>query len=228
MSDLPYAPISLGRWDPYRRTPSISLVNGRIKFLPGPGTQGEFEVKEAAFPVGARLEYRVRKGDMYFDGDHSQALGRTLWVIEPNGSRILLADGFILYISLTVAAKNLEKTGIPFRAVNFYEGKDGKVIETELSIPKSGRRLATGLFLGFSNVWLGVIAGLFIRNVSYVVGLGVFGFSILAIATLRSATSKRVAALTLAWTSITYSAGYAVVVLLTRWVVSGLTGRQLL
>ena len=117
MTDLSYAPISLGRWDPYRRTPSVSVRNGRLKFLPGPGSQGQFDVKEVAFPDGARLEYRVQKGDMYFDGDHSQALGRTLWVIEPDGSRSLLANGFILYMDLTVAARNLGKRGIVFRAV---------------------------------------------------------------------------------------------------------------
>lgn len=71
---------------------------------------------------------------MYFDGDHSQALGRTLWVIGPDGSKNLLASGFILYISLTIAARNLKKRGIPFRAVSFYEGKDGQVVDNEISI----------------------------------------------------------------------------------------------
>ena len=56
MADFAYVPISLGRWDPYRRTPSVLLQNGKIKFLPGPGTCGEAEVKVAAFPAGARLE----------------------------------------------------------------------------------------------------------------------------------------------------------------------------
>ena len=225
MADLPDAPISLGRWDPYRRTPSVSLRNGRLKFLPGPGTQGQFEVKEVAFPDGARLEYRVQKGDMYFDRDHSQALERTLWVVEPDGNKNLLASGFVLYMDLKVAARNLEKKGIVFRAVSFYEGKDGQAVETELSIAKSGLQFAAGLFLGFSNVWLGLIAGLFIRSVSYIICIGVLAFAILAITTLRSATSKRAASLTIAWTSITYSAGYAASVVLARWVVTGLAGR---
>ena len=225
MADLPYAPISLGRWDPYRRTPSVSLRNGRLKFLPGPGSQGQFDAKEVAFPDGARLEYRVQKGDMYFDGDHSQALGRTLWVIEPDGSTNLLASGFVLYMDLTVAARNLEKRGIVFRAVSFYEGKDGEAVEREFSIAKSGLRFTTGLFLGFSNLWLGLVAGLFIRSVNYIIGVGVIAFAILAITTLRSAASKRAASLAIALTSITYSAGYVASVLLARWVVSGLTGR---
>ena len=225
MADLPYAPISLGRWDPYRRTPSVSLRNGRIKFLPGPGTQGEFDVKEVAFPTGARLEYRVQKGDMYFDGDHSQALGRTLWVIEPDGSRNLLANGFILYMDLTVAARNLEKRGIRFRAVSFYEGKNGQAVETELAIAKSGLRLTTGLFLGFSNLWLGLIAGLFVHSVSYIIGIGALAFAILAITRLRSAASKRAASVTIVSTLFTYGAGYVVSVVLVRWAGRGLTGR---
>lgn len=225
MADSPYAPISLGRWDPYRRTPSVSLRNGKIKFLPGPGAQGEFDVKEAAFPSGARLEYRVQKGDMYFDGDHSQSLGRTLWVIEPDGSRNLLAEGLVLYISLTVAAKNLRKRGIPFRAVSFYEGKDGQVVEKEIEIPRSGARFTTGLILGFSNLWLGAIAGAFIRNMSQIIAVGVFAFVILAIITLRSAASKRVASVSIASTLFTYAAGYSVAVVLVRFVLSGVTGR---
>jgi hypothetical protein len=129
MAGSPYADISLGRSDPFQRTPSLSLRNGRIKFIPGPGTQGQFDVREAAFPAGARLEYRVQKGDMYFDGDRSQSLARTLWVIAPDGSKDLLASGFILYLSLTAAARNLKKHGIPFRAVSSYENKDGEVME---------------------------------------------------------------------------------------------------
>jgi hypothetical protein len=33
-------------------------------------------------------------------------------VIEPDGSTNLLASGFVLYMDLTVAARNLEKRGI--------------------------------------------------------------------------------------------------------------------
>lgn len=225
MAASPYAPISLGRWDPGQRTPSLSLRNGRIRFIPGAGIQGEFDVREAAFPSGARLEYRVQKGDMYFEGDHSQSLGRTLWVIAPDGSKSLLASGFILYMSLTVAARNLGKRGIPFRAVSFYEGKDGQVVEHEISIPETGARFTMALFLGFSNLWLGAIAGAFIHSLIWIIALGAFAFAILAIITLRSAASKRVASLSMASTLITYAAGYLVVVVLIRSVLSGFTGR---
>ncbi len=225
MADSPYAPFSLGRWDPYQRSPLLSLRNGTIKFIPGKGTQGAFEAKEAAFPSGARLEYRVQKGDMYFDGDHSQSLGRTLWVVAPDGSKNMLASGFILYMSLPVAARNLRKLGILFRAVSFYEGKDGQVIEHEISIPQSGAQSTMAFFLGLSNLWLGAIAGAFIHSLSQIIALGAFAFAILAIVTLRSAGSKRVASLAVTSTLITYAAGYLVVVVLVRSVLSGFTGR---
>ncbi len=218
MADSPYALISLGRWDPYRRTPSVSVRNGRIKFLPGPGTQGEFDVKEAAFPAGARLEYRVQKGDMFFDGDYNQSLGRTLWVIEPDGNRSLLATGFVLYMSLTVAARNLEKRGIPFRVVSFYQGKDGQTVEEGISISHSGARFTSALFLGFSNLWLGIIAGLFVHRVGYVIAIGAVAFVVLAMARVHSAASRRTAFLNIISTLPIYAAGYAVAVVFVRFV----------
>lgn len=225
MTDSSAAPISLGRWDPYRRTPSVSFRNEKIRFLPGSGTHTEFDVKEAAFPAGARLEYRVQKGDMYFDGDHSQSLGRTLWVIQPDGTRTLLASGFVLYISLNVAFKNLKKGGIPFRAVSFYEGKDGQVVEKEISIQQSGVRLSIGLWLALSNLWLGLIAGAFIHSVAQIIAIGAFAFVVLAVITLISAASKRSAFVAIASRLFTYAAAYAVVVVLTRWVLSGIARR---
>jgi hypothetical protein len=225
MADSSYAPISLGRWDPYRRTPSLWLENGTVKFIPGKGTQGEFEAREAAFASGARLEYRVQKGDMYFDGDHSLSLGRTLWVIAPDGSKNLLASGLILYISLPVAVRNLNKRGIPFRAVSFYESKDGQVVEHEISLPQLGARFTTALFLGLSNLWLGAIAGAFIHSLGQIIALGALAFAILAVLTLRSAASKRLASLTVASTLITYAAGYLVTVVLVRSVLRGPAGR---
>lgn len=218
MADSPQAPISLGRWDLYRRTPSVSVRNGRIKFLPGPGTQGQFNVKEAAFPPGATLEYRVEKGDMFFDGDHSQSLGRTLWVIEPDGSRSLLATGFVLYMSLTVAAGNLEKHGIPFRAVSFYKGKDGQIVENGISIPHSSARFTAALFLRFSNFWLGIIAGFFVHRVGYLIAIGAVAFTVLAMAMVHFAESRRTALLNIISTLPIYAAGYAVAVVCVRFV----------
>ena len=217
--------IALGRYDPWRRTPSLEILNGKIRFLPGKGSHGEFDITDAAFPPGARIEYRVQKGDMYFEGDHGQALGRTLWVIGPDGSRELLATGFVLYMDLTVATRNLEKRRIPFRAVSFYEGRNGEQIETELSISSSRLQLPLALLLGSSGLWLGVIAGLFVHSAGFTIGIGAFGFAALAIATLRSTASKRAALVTVASTLLTYPVGYAVSVLVVRSAVGNFAGR---
>jgi hypothetical protein len=187
-----------------------------MKFLPGEGTYGQFEKTTAAFPSGSRLEYRIQ-GDMYFDGDHSQTLGRALWVIEPDGSRKLLASGFVLYVSLPVAARNLEKCGIPFRVVRFYERKNGEQVETEISTSNSRLRLPVLLLLTSSNLWLGVIAGLFIHGVVYLIGVGTVAFVVLSIATVRSAASGRAAFLRIIATLPLYAAGYAVAVVLVRF-----------
>jgi hypothetical protein len=100
----------------------------------------------------SRVEYRIKTGDMYFDGDHGQPLESTLWVIEPSGSKKLLASGFILYVDLTVAARNLEKRRVPFRAVSFYEEANGEPVETEISTSHSRLRLPLGLLLASSNL----------------------------------------------------------------------------
>lgn len=217
MADSPYAPISLGRWDPYRRTPSVSLRRGSIRFLPGPGTQSQFEVKDAAFPAGSRLEYRVQKGDMYFDGDHSQALGRTLWVIGPDGSKTLLASGLVLYMNLTVAARNLKERGIAFRAVSCYEAQDGQVVEKEITIPQSGAQFALGLALASSNLWLGLIAGLFVHAAAYLVAIGIIPFLLLTIATVRTAANRKSALVRIFSAAPTYAGVYIFAIILVRF-----------
>jgi hypothetical protein len=209
--------IALGTYDPFRRTPSLEIQDGKIKFLPGQWTMGQFEKTVTAFPPGARVEYHVQKGDMYFGGDHSQALARTLWVIEPSGSRKLLASGSILYIDLAVAASNLEKRGIPFRAMSFYEGANGEPVETEISTSNLRLRLPVGLLLASSNLCLGVIAGLLIRSVGYLIGIGTAAFLVLAVAKVRSAASRKTAFLKVISTLPIYAIGYAVAVVLVRF-----------
>lgn len=213
----PQSRITLGRYDPWRRTPSLEIQDGEMKFLPGQGTYGEIKTTAAAFPPGSHLEYRIQKGDMYFDGDHSQTLGRALWVIEPNGSRKLLASGFVLYVSLTVAARNLKKCGIPFRVVSFSEGKNGEQVESEISTSQARLRLPVWLLLTSSNLWLGVIAGLFIHRVGYLIGVGTVAFVVLSIVTVRSAASGRAAFLRIISTLPIYAAGYTVAVVLVRF-----------
>ena len=156
--------IALGRYDPLRRTPCLEILDGEIKFLPGQGTKDQFETTAATFSPGSRVEYRVERGDKYFAGDHGQVLARTLWVIEPNGSRKLMASGFVIYINLLVAARNLEKVGIPFRAVSFYEGANGKLVETEISTSQSWPRLSVALLQLFRCQSVANAAGSAIRQ----------------------------------------------------------------
>ncbi len=208
--------IALGRYDPFRRTPSVEIKDGQMKFLPGQGAQDQFQTTMATFPPGSRVEYRVQRGDMYFAGDHGQALARTLWVIEPNGSRKLLASGFVIYINPLVAARNLEKVGIPFRAVIFYEGANGEPVETKISTSHLRLRLSVGLLLASSNLWLGLFAGLLIRSISYLIGVGTVGFLILAVVRVRAASSKKGALLKIISTLPIYATGYGVTIVLVR------------
>jgi len=217
MVNLQSPRIPLGRYDPLRRTPSLEIKDGQISFLPGQGAQDQFQITMATFPPGSRVEYRVQRGDMYFEGDHSQALTRTLWVIEPNGSRKLMASGFVIYINLLVAARNLEKAGIPFRAVSFYEGAHGKPVETEISTSHLRLRLSVELLLASSNLWLGVFAGLLIHSISYLIGIGTVAFLVLAVVRVRSAASRKGAFFKIIATLPIYATGYGVAVFLARF-----------
>src|ERR1700686_4442342 len=120
--------ISLVPYDPFKRVPTLSFQDGKITFLPGRGAT-ELATVETQFPPGARLEYRIEKGDMYLKGDHSLGLNRALWVIHPDGTRKLMARDFTLYIHLRKAARNLERVEIPFTVVSFYQAPDGHEVE---------------------------------------------------------------------------------------------------
>ena len=78
--------------------PFIEIHDGSITFIPGPKTYDTLAVHRAAFPPGARSEYRVETGDMYFDGDRGITLARSLWVIEPDGIKKLLVRDFLLFV----------------------------------------------------------------------------------------------------------------------------------
>ena len=211
--------IALGRYDPWRRTPSLEIQDGALKFLPGPGAEDQFETTTAAFPPGSRIEYRIQKGDMYFEGDRSQTIGRTLWVITPDGSRKRLVGGSVLYVSLTVASRNLGSLGIPFRVVSVYERANGEKIETEVPVSHARVGFSAALLVGTSNLWLGAIAGLFFHEVAYLVGIGTVAFAFIAVARLHSAASHRAALLKLVSMLPIYAAGYALAVVLARVVV---------
>jgi hypothetical protein len=211
--------IALGRYDPWRRTPSLEIQDGTLKFLPGRGAEDQFEATAAAFPPGSRIEYRIQKGDMYFEGDRSQTLARTLWVVTPDGTRKRLASGSVLYVSLAVASRNLGNLGIPFRVVSVCEGANGDKVETEIPTSRSRVGLPAALLVGTSNLWLGVIAGLFIHEVAYLVGIGMVAFALIAIARVQSTASNRSAFLQIVSMFPIYAAGYAFAVVLARFAV---------
>src|SRR6266568_5334546 len=108
--------IALGRTqDAFNRVPFIEFHDGNITFQPGQSMRDTFTAAKAAFPPGARLEYRIETGDMYIDGDRGQALGRSLWVIKPDGTRELLVRGFNIYVDFELANLHLKSAGIPFQ-----------------------------------------------------------------------------------------------------------------
>jgi hypothetical protein len=78
-------------------------------------------------------------------------------------------------------------------------------------------RLSVGLLLASSNLWLGVIAGLLIHSVGYLIGVGTVAFLVLAVATVRSAASGKRAFLKVTSTLPIYAIGYALAVVLVRF-----------
>jgi hypothetical protein len=195
------------------------MQDGTLKFLPGRGADDQFEATAAPFPPGSRIEYRIQKGDMYFEGDRSQTLGRTLWAVTADGTQKRLASGFVLYISLAVASRNLGNFGIPFRVVSVYGKPNGDKVETEIPLSRSRIGFPAALLVGTSNLWLGVIAGLFVREVQYLVGIGLLAVTLIAITRVYSAASHRAAFLHLVSMLPMYAAGYALAVVLARFAV---------
>ena len=207
--------ITLGKWVPHK-APSVEFEGGRVKFIPGEGARDEFQTVAADFPLGSRIEYRVQRGDIYFQGDHAQSLGRTLSVVEPNGRRELLAGGFILYMEVGFAAKNLLKHGIPFRAVSFYKGEGGQEVEQEIPTSSARIRLTAGLVLGLGNLFLGLVAGLFVQKTVALIAVGAISAGGLSIVAVWSATAKKTAVVNMLANLPIYVVGYAVMVVLTR------------
>jgi hypothetical protein len=207
--------VLLGPHDPFHLVPTLSLQDGKITFVPGNGAH-DLATTQAEFPSGSRLEYRIEKSDMYFEGDHSQSIDRSLWVKHADGSRRLLARGFTLYIHLDKAAKNLQSVGIPFRVLSFYKDRNGQEIESEIQISHSRLKLPLVVVLSTSSFWLGIPAAIFLHELRYLIAVGLLGFCILAIVTVTAAASKRTALLHILTTIPTYTAGYAVSVIMVR------------
>jgi len=151
-------------------------------------------------------------GDLYFTGDHSLHLNSSLWVIRPDGSRELLAQGFTIYIHRRAAARNLERAGIPFKVVSFYQEPNGNVVENEIKIARSPLSSASGILLGTSSLWLGALTALLTHDLRYVISIGVVGLCALAIAITKGGSSKRSGLLKVLSIIPSYAGGYGLAV----------------
>lgn len=209
---LTYSQRGRGNWD---LVSFLELSGGKIAFTPGQSAV----TTEAAFPPGARLEYHIETGDRYFDGDRGQRLGCSLWVIEPDGTKNLLARDFILMDS-NAAASTLKSAAIPFRIVRVYDGPNGQHVETDVTptVSRSRLQLPVALFVGTSSLWLGALTGFFIRNIGSVIAVGTAAFTVLAISVMYSSVSKRTAFLKLIATLPSFAGGYAFAVVCARYI----------
>jgi len=207
--------VPLGPFDPFKRVPSLSFQDGKVTFIPGRGSS-EFATTQTQFPAGSRIERRSEMGDLYVTGDHSLHLASSLWVIRPDGSKELLAQGFTVYVHRRVAARNLEHAGIPFKIVNFYREPNGHIVENEIKIASSPLRSAPAIVLGMSSIWLGVLAALLTNDLRYLICIGAVGFCFLAIVMTKGDSSKRSALLKVLSVIPSYAGGYAFAVVVVR------------
>jgi len=207
--------VSLGPYDPFKRVPSLSFQDGKVTFIPGRGSS-EFATTQTQFPPGSRIERRSEMGDLYFTGDHSLHLASSLWVIRPDGSKELLAQGFTVYVHRRAAARNLERAGIPFKIVNFYREPNGHIVENEIKITSSPLRSASVIVLGMSSIWLGALAALLTSDLRYLICIGMVGLCVLAVAITKGNSSKRSALLKVLSIIPSYAGGYGFAVVVVR------------
>jgi hypothetical protein len=207
--------VSLGPYDPFKRVPTLSFQDGKVTFIPGRGSP-EFATIQTQFPSGARLENRIEMGDLYLTDDHSLHLSSSLWVVRPDGTRELLAQGFTIYIHRRAAARNLERAGIPFKVVSFYQEPNGHVVENEIKITRSRLGSASVVLLGTSSIWLGALTAFLTHDLRYVVSIGVVGLCALAIAITKGGSSNRSGLLKVVSIIPSYVGGYALAVVVIR------------
>ena len=207
---------------PWDRVTFLEFQNGKIALVPSRKMRGlGYTAAEVPFPPGSTLEYRVETGDMYFTGDHGIALRWTLWVVDPRGKRWQLRE-FADEFRVQVAAAYLRNAGIPFRIIKAYDGQEGEHTETDITVEriqastKAWKRNLAAILMGTSSLWLGAITGALVQNWEYVVAIGVTGYTVIAILTVLSKTSKRTVLIQIISSIFTYAAGYAVVFFTTR------------
>jgi hypothetical protein len=203
-------------WD---RTTHLELGDGKVTFVPSRNMRvmGHAAV-EASFPIGGILEYHVETGDRYFTGDHGQFLRASLWIAGPGGTKHRLLNDVVAVNPKTMAT-NLRNEGIPFRVIKIYDSETGEHVESDVTASYAqardnvAERTAFGILMGTSNLWLGVMAALFFHKIWPVVAIGIVGYFLISIATLRSKTFKRTALVHVATVLPIYAAGYAFAVI---------------
>jgi len=210
---MPRRPTSvpLGPYDPFKLVPSVLFQDGKVTFTPGQGNP-EFAKVQTEFPIGARLEYRQEKGDLYFAGDHSLHISSSLWVVRPDGGRESLAQGYSLYIHRRAAARNLERAGVPFKIVSFYQEPNGHVVEDDIKIRSSPLVSASAFLLGTSSIWLGALTAFLTHELRYIILVGAVGLCVLASALMKGGSSKRSGLIKVLSIIPSYAGGYGVAV----------------
>ena len=201
----------------WKRVASIEAREGKIALLPSQRMRhfaGDVEV-EAPFPVGSGLECHIETADLYVAGDHGMVLQQSLWVARPDGIKQQLA-GRALELNLKRMTSNLSDSGIPFRVIKVYDGFEGEHTETDVTADyastssKPWKRTSLAILVGTSSLWLGVAAGALVHHRGQAITIGVIGYAVVAILTLRASASKRSALIQVATIIPSYAAGYAV------------------
>ena len=203
-------------WD---RVNHFELRDGKIAFIPSRRMrQMGYESAGASFPMDAGVEFHIETGDRYLTGDHGQCLNRSIWVVQPTGTKQKLLD-FAVEVNPRMMADNLSRCGIPLRVIKIYDGQDGQHVETDVTgtymqpAKKARARRPLSILLGTSSLWLGLLAGFSFHRLEYVIAIGLAGFAVMSILALRSAGSKRAALIQLLTTIPSYAAGYAFAVI---------------
>jgi hypothetical protein len=210
----------------WRRLAYLEQRLGRIAFVPsGRARSWGHAESEVPFPVGSQLEYRIDSGDRYFTGDHGQVLARTFWAVEPNGARHQLLES-AAFLNLGITVTNLRRAGILLRVVKTYDGETGEHSEEDITeeyiqdLPKRRWMAPTSVLIGTSGLWLGALAGAFVRDMGYLVAIGLAGFAVIASLTLLSKFSGRAALVELLGIAPSYLGGYAALALISRHAVN--------
>jgi hypothetical protein len=215
---LPIAAILLWlrrqHWDlrDWSTVPFLDLDGERMRIrAAGRFNPGKAPV-EVPFPRGSHLEYHNQYGDLVFDNDGGQHLGYVLKVIRSDRTKSSIEMGYITGIQPNVAAENLQKHGIGFHLIRDYDGQHGEHSETELTAQSSaGKYPGLQLLLGTSSIWLGFIAGWFVRSLGITILIGVTGFVLVTLFLLLTSNSRRATVVHLLLAIPSYGLTYAAV-----------------